>query len=801
MAPRKSPLLNTATTLGKVVAFFGAAALAGALVAGLFVPATFLLGAGTSAAAAAFDDIDTNVTNAPWPEPSLVLDRDGNELAKFYLQNRDPVKLENISPHMRKAIVSVEDERFYQHGGVDPRGLARAMVTNMTGGHEGASTLTQQYVNNVNINNQVAQGVNASDLTISGNKTSAYKLREMKMAIQAEKTMSKDQILEGYLNLVLFSGTTYGIEAAAQRFYSIPAKQLDIQQSATLAGMVQRPGTFNPITNPEATTKRRNIVLGQMLKTGAITKAEFDAAVKAPLAVKPSEDKNGCHAAPEAQYFCTYVVNSILNDKTFGATTKDREAMLYRGGLRITTTLDSKMQAEAQKQVEKTVPVGDEGGLGSVLVSRQNSTGQILAMAQNTKLGTKKGDEGYTEINLATSKFQGGSTAKPWTAVAWIEDGHSMGEVVDASRKDYSKTTWKASCLDGGTTSVGEWKVGNSIANMYNRMPASAGLYWSVNSATAAEAYKLDMCKIMDVGQRMGLFNKEYAQKEARNPSSIIGSANVTPLDQARGFSAFGNEGKMCANRYLLSVKAKDKDIKLPEADCQRVFEADTMAKLNGTLKQIASKRVVKGSFDASVAGKTGTNNQGTSTWFAGYTSDVTTVAWVGRKDGRTPAPGNGVKGLNNGIKLKGQRQYSGDSTTYAAPLWTRYMAKVYDLYPHESIPSQGPFSSDRNVGKGAGNTDAPSGESSNRSSFVGNGKSTSSSKSEKKAEKKAADKKAKKKADDAKKKADAKKKDEAKKDEAKKDDKGKKKDKPTTPPSENKGKGNGNGDGDGNDG
>ncbi|WP_394160914.1 transglycosylase domain-containing protein [Galactobacter valiniphilus] len=725
MAERTSPLINTATTLGKVVAFFLGSAVAGALVAGTMVPLAVGASKATEVAAGAYDSIEIPTENAAIAQPSTLLDREGNVLAKFFVQNRKSVSLKNISPWMQKAIISIEDERFYEHGGVDARGIARALVSNLSGaGKQGASTITQQYVANLNVNNQQAEGLSEDEIARNGNKDISDKVKEIKWANEIETKMSKDQILQGYLNLVPFAGATYGVEAASERWFSKSAKDLNIAEAALLAGMVQRPTLYNPEVNPKAATQRRNVVLGAMLKTGAITRDEYNKAVKSKIAIDPSEDTSGCATAEGAAYFCQYVFNEVKLNPIFGKTVQERQSLLFRGGLTIKTTLDPRLQKAAETQVVKTVPIGDPGGLGAALVTRENSTGEVLAMAQNTKFGTGKGKtkNQYTQYNFTADSahggsggFQGGSTAKPWTALAWIEAGHSMNDAVDATRDDYGPTTqWKASCVYGGTVQAQWAKLGNSINGMKKSMSAKYGLYWSVNTATVAEAYKLDTCKIAEQAERLGLLEGQrvtVAKRDEQNqvvyetnkagkkvvatetvavtpkvlaspgPSFVLGSQNVTPLAQARAFSTFAQEGVQCENTVLLEVKQRNgKAINLPETECKRLYDKEVIAELNGTLTQIAKLRIVKGSFGASVGGKTGTNNNASSTWFAGYTSGLTTVSWFGNKDGTVK------KGLNNGAELRGVKMYGKDSMTFAGPLWTQYMAKVYDLYPHETI-------------------------------------------------------------------------------------------------------------------
>ncbi|MGO3153602.1 MAG: transglycosylase domain-containing protein [Galactobacter sp.] len=710
MASRKSPLLNTASTLGKIVAFFAASAVAGVLVAGTLVPLAIGTSTATTVAQDTYDSIDVPEENSPVAQPSYLLDRDGKQIAKFFKQNRKEVKLDKVSHWMQKAIIDIEDERFYEHGGVDARGIARALYNNISGGgRQGASTITQQYVANLNVNDQVAAGLDPDQVARSGNKNVSDKVLEIKWANEIETKMSKDEILEGYLNLVPFAGATYGIEAASQRWFSKPASKLNLSEAALLAGMVQRPTLFNPAVNPEESTKRRNVVLGTMLKNEDITQKQYDKAVKAKISLKQSQEESGCEQAGDSAYFCSYVFNTISQDKTFGKTVQERQNLLYTGGLKIKTTLDSRLQKVAAKEVANTVPVGDKGGThdgngaGSTLVTRNNKTGEVLAMAQNTKFGENKAKNNiYTQVNYNTTRFQGGSTAKPWTAVAWLEDGKSLGNTVNATRKDYSSAKWKASCLPGGQASSPGWTVNNATAGTNNVMAASAGLFWSINTATVAEAHQLDLCDIFEVPKRLGLLDgSDTTVKDmAANPANLIGSTNVSPLAQSRAFGAFANEGKLCGTTPLLKVTGPKGEIKLPKTSCKQVIDADVVKKLNGTLKHIAGDRVAPG-IAADIAGKTGTNNGATSTWFAGYTSDITTIAWVGRKDGKMTDPtanaqrpaNERIYGLNNGLTVNGVARGDADSSTYASPLWKRYMTQILDYYPHESIPSEGPFS------------------------------------------------------------------------------------------------------------
>ncbi|WP_411734160.1 transglycosylase domain-containing protein [Paeniglutamicibacter sp.] len=709
MAAKKSPFFDTATTLGKIVAFFGVSALSGVLAAGLMVPIASLAGSSANAGVEIFDALPASFKGEPIAQPSKIVAKDGSTIATFYSENRQPVKLKNISKIMQKAIISIEDERFYEHNGVDVRGIARAAVNNFTSSsQQGASTLTQQYVNNLLVNADVVNGVDRSEMTVSGSKDIADKAREAKLAISIEKEMTKDEILEGYLNLVLFSGRNYGIQAAAQRFYSVDAKDLNVQQAAMLAGMVQLPNAYNPEKYPERSLKRRNTVLAAMLRTGAIDKPAYDKAVKSKLGVKPKEVKSGCVAADSSAYFCDYVTRLITTDEAYGKTKKDRENLLYRGGLTIKTTLDPRLQKEAAKQSKAMIPADDKSNIGAAIVTVEPGTGNILAMGQNkTYAPTDESVGELTTINFAVEKalggaggFQGGSTMKPYTTMAWLESGRNMWDRVNApNKRNYPASfRWQASCLPRGyTIAAGDdgkgWSPANAVTGYPSSMTVDYGLFNSVNSATVAEASKLDLCAIAEGTERLGLIDYDnhvnpttgkttsasYPISPA-NPSFVIGSARITPLAQATAFATWANNGEFCENRALTSVTdATGTAYKVKPVTCEQAVSPQVVADMNGTMTKIAKQKVTKGAIDYPIAGKTGTNNGANSTWFVGYTTGMASAAWVGRYD-------KNQNDETRNVLIDGVSRSWVDSGTWASPLWTNYMKQVGDLYPTESF-------------------------------------------------------------------------------------------------------------------
>ncbi|HEX9088185.1 MAG TPA: transglycosylase domain-containing protein, partial [Arthrobacter sp.] len=458
MAPKQRIGSRVAAALWRVFGFFTVSAICGVLVASLAVPGVAAAGVAVSRSITFFNNLPAELAVDPPSQSTRVLSADGKPIATFFAENRVKVRLDQMSPYVRDAIVAIEDSRFYQHAGVDPQGILRALTSNLTGGgRQGASTLTQQYVTNV-INESLLSADRGDQVILSGQKSIGDKVREMKLALELEKKYSKDQILEGYLNIVFFNRDAYGIEAAARHFFSTSAKDLTLPQAALLAGLVNSPNFYDPTTNPENSIKRRNQVLDKMLSEGKILQADHDAAVASGVDLKITPAKQGCAGAEMAPYFCDYVSHLILNNPVYGVDLATRMKRLYRGGLTITTTLDSRLQAAAQAQVDATAGANPDKW-GASLVSIGPGTGKILAMAQNTVFLPEPGkfdtqlnfnvdakDAKGNDLNGAGG-FEPGSTMKPFTLAEWLREGKSLAAEVDASRRSYPLGfRWKSSC-------------------------------------------------------------------------------------------------------------------------------------------------------------------------------------------------------------------------------------------------------------------------------------------------------------------------------------------------------------------
>lgn len=655
----------------------------------MMLPAGMLTGAASQVGTEMLDQLPAELNEEPMSTPSVIMDEDGNEIASFYAEDRTPVDLDEISDNMQNAIIAIEDERFYDHSGVDGEGLARAMVHNVTSDtQQGASTLTQQYVNNVLVNYQNLNGLRT---TVSGTKEIPDKLREMKLSVAVEKDMSKDEILEGYLNIVLFSGRTYGVESAARLFFDKSAADLNIPESALLAGLVQSPNALNPDTNPEGAQHRRDLVLGNMHDQGFITEEEYEDSVASDIELDMNELPSGClHAEDGFGYFCDYVQRLVLADPAFGPDRDSRQRMLDRGGLEITTTLDSELQRTAVETASRNVPAGENEGIGASLVTVQQETGNIKAMAQNTEYSLDEAN-GHTTLNLSVDSewgggvgFQAGSTLKPFVALAWMGAGNSMRDTVDASRNNYDGSTFPAYCLDGGQAKIGSdgWRPKNAIADMYKSMRMDYGLFWSINTATIAAAYQTDLCSITDITTAAGITGADGGEPiDPQHPSFVLGAQEVSPLTMAGAYSTLGSGGTYCEPRAIESiVDASGEEYTVPPVQCDPgALNPENIRELNNTLTSIADERIAEGELDFPIAGKTGTNNQSTSTWFVGYTSELATASWMGRY-------------TNIGETLEGSTiggTYYDDvwGSLIAGPMWVDFMEVAGPKYETEEFP------------------------------------------------------------------------------------------------------------------
>jgi len=675
----------------------------GVLAASLVVPAVAAAGMGVSSSIGFFESLPTELTVQPPSQATKVLTSDGQAIATFYAENRVRVPLDQMSPFIKDGIIAIEDSRFYTHAGVDPQGILRALVSNLTkGGEQGASTITQQYVTNVLNEAQLSQD-RPDAVVLNGQKDFGDKLREMKLAIALEKKYTKDQILEGYLNIVFFSSNAYGIEAAARYFFSTTAKDLTLPQAALLAGLVNSPTLYNPATNPDKSIVRRNQVLSEMLRLRRITQAQYDAAVATPIELKITPQQQGCANAAMAPYFCDYISHLILNNPAYGATEVERERRLYRGGLTIVTTLDSRLQAAAQAQVDGTAGANPDRWAASLL-TLQPGSGKILAMAQNTVFLPQPGkfdtnlnfnvdarDAQGNDLNGAGG-FQPGSTMKPFTFAEWLNEGKPLTAEVDASRRVYPLGfPWKDSCgkvLGAYSTAQANPALGaaddlqNAEDGFYRPMPVNYGLYNSINTATFASAAQLDFCGIQKMVDSVGLHSGlDSTPVNMHQLGNLLGGTGVAPLTLANAFATFATEGRYCAPIALAEVTdAAGAKLPAQAPDCHDAVKPDVARGVNSVLQDVLKKGSgvwinPKVQDTVPTAAKTGTSNNNGSTWVVGYTTGLVTASFFGDAL-------EGQKRAGQNVTINGTFYPRLDGYMIAGPQWANYMLKVAPLYP-----------------------------------------------------------------------------------------------------------------------
>ena len=712
MATKRKHRNGFGAALGRFLGFLAASVMCGVLAASLVVPAVAAAGYGVSSSIGFFDSLPEELTVQPPSQSTKVLTSDGQPIATFYAENRVRIPLDQMSPHIKDAIIAIEDSRFYEHAGIDPQGIVRAVFSNLTkGGQQGASTITQQYVTNV-INEARLSQDRPDEVILSGQKDVGDKLREMKLAIALEKKFTKEQILEGYLNIVFFNSDAYGIEAASRYFFSTTAKDLTLPQAALLAGLVNSPTFYNPAINPDKSIVRRNQVLSEMTLQGKITQAQHDEAVATPIELKISPERQGCAYASMAPYFCDYISHLILNNPAYGNSLIERQRKLYRGGLTIVTTLDSRLQAAAQAQVDGTAgPNPDRWG--AALVTVQPGTGKILAMAQNTVFLPEPGkfdthlnfnvdakDPQGNDLNGAGG-FQPGSTMKPFTFAEWLNEGKSLTAEVDASRRVYPLNfPWRSSCgkvMGAYSTAQNNPELGaaddlqNAEEGFYRKMPINYGLYNSINTATFASAAQLDFCGIQKMVDAVGLHSGlDGTPINMHQLGNLLGAIGVAPLHLANAFATFANDGRYCTPIALVGVKdATGGSLPAQPVECRDAVKPDVARGVNNVLQDV----LVRGSGvwinpkthdKFPVAAKTGTSNNNGSTWIVGYTSGIANASFFGDAL-------EGQKRAGQNVTINGTFYPRLDGYMIAGPQWANYMLQAAPLYATNPFPPAPP--------------------------------------------------------------------------------------------------------------
>lgn len=511
-------------------------------------------------------------------------------------QNRLPVKLADTPKDLQNAFIAAEDIRFYKHHGIDPIGIARAVVSNIrhrdaTG--QGGSTITQQLARNAFLTQE---------------QTLKRKLLEAVLAVEIENKYTKAEILEMYMNQIYFGQGAYGVQTASHVYFGKDVKDLNLAQCAMLAGLPNSPNYYSPFHNLQAAKYRQGVVLDQMAKYGYISQEQADEAKAQDLGlVKPGSNQDNNKVA---SYFVNYVVQQVSD--------KYDSSAIYKEGLKIYTTLDLDMQKDAENAVNKDLPKGTKNAKGitqpqGALLAIETKTGDVKAMV---------GGRGEDQFNRATQMYrQPGSAFKPFTYVTALEKGMSPNMMLDNSAVSFA----------------GGWSPKNYGHTTGGPVTMTEALVKSMNIPTINLANKVGMSNVIKTAEKCGITSLVDSGKYSdNNLSASIGglSKGVSLWDMAQAYSVFANNGQLIKPRVILKIEDRNGNIledHTGESEAEQVLDANAVARLNVMLQQAVMRGTGRNAyFGRPLAGKTGTTNGAHDAWFVGYTPNMVTAVWIG---------------------------------------------------------------------------------------------------------------------------------------------------------------------------
>jgi penicillin-binding protein 1A len=568
------------------------------------------------------------------PRATTLVDVKGRHAFTIFQEQRLHVPLARISPHLIRAIVAIEDQRFYDHGGFDVIRVMGAGWNNLLEGEaeQGGSTITQQL---------------ARLGFLTPDKTYRRKLQEVVVATRLERAFTKDQILELYLNKVYFGDGLYGVEAASLGYFGKHAQDLDVAEAALVAGLVKSPSTYAPTVNPERALARRNLVLRVMRDAGAIDPASYDAARSRPLALNDALRREEAYG----QYFKEEVRKQLV--ERFGW---DR---VYRDGLKVETTLDLDMQKAAEAEVARSLDeierrqgrrarqLASTDPLQAALVALDPHTGEVRALVG----GRAFGQSPFNRVTQA--RRQPGSAFKPFVYAAALESGFTPATVLRGLR-------------DPVMTAHGAWTPADGHVEQ-DALTMRAALRLSSNRAAVRMLEEVGIPAAAEYAQQFGMAGMPQV------PSLALGSGEVTVLSLVSAFGVFANEGVRVPPTLIRRVTTSAGDV-LYESTPQPhpVVSPATAYLITSMLEDVVNagtgSLVRQLGFRLPAAGKTGTTNEYRDAWFIGYTPHLLTGVWVGHDQPRTIVQG-------------------GYAAQLAVPLWTRFMTKAVRDEASERFP------------------------------------------------------------------------------------------------------------------
>jgi penicillin-binding protein 1A len=535
---------------------------------------------------------------APLAESSRILAADGSVVTALHgEENRETVPLARMPVALRQAVVAIEDERFWEHKGVDTRSVLRAVYANAAEGEvvEGGSTITQQYVKNE---------------LVGPDRTLRRKLREASLAYQLERRYTKERILELYLNTIYFGNGAYGVQAAANEYFGIAVDQLGLAQAALLAGLIRAPNRTDPYLQPEVAAARRRVVLEKMVELGWATTEQAAAAGAEPLiSATPAADR---YPAP---HFVERVKRFILDDPRFGPTPDARRDLLFKGGLRITTTLDRRRQAAAEAAIARVLS-SPETDPAAAVVSIEPGTGFVRALVGGRDFF---GSAAEAKFDLATQGSRpAGSAFKPFVLAAALEQHVPVTKFYDAP----------------GTMTIPlprePWTVSNYEGQGGGRMTLIDATIRSVNTVYAQLILDVGPADAVATAARMGITSPLQPY-----PSAVLGTNDVTPLEMASAYGTLANRGLAVPPVFVTRVVGSDGRVLFQHQHSQkRVLDRASADVVVDVLRQAVERGTgVKARIGRPVAGKTGTGQEWRDAWFVGFTPELATAVWVGFPD------------------------------------------------------------------------------------------------------------------------------------------------------------------------